>query len=297
MEECKIMNENGLLENKTVNVLISAEHSNNMSGIPENPLRVLIGGKGSFIGTSVRNFLNSYPTKYSVTELDMLTDEWKTFDFSEYDVIYHVAGIAHIKETVENAHLYFDVNRDLAFDVAKRAKEAGVKHFVYMSSMSVYGLDVSKTPLTLTSPTNPVTNYGKSKLEAEKKLETLASDNFIISYLRPPMVYGEGAPGNLEKLFKLVRKVHFFPTVKNQRSSISVGNLCKGVEHVINNQDYGIVILQDSEYRCTKDIIRTEMKKEGVKVCFTPVFNWVIHLLVGHVGIVSKAFGDLVYGK
>lgn len=283
-------------ENKPV-VLITSEYTKNASGAFKTPLKILIGGKGSFIGNSVKNYLSSMPEKYIVTELDMLTDEWKTFDFSGYDVVYQVAGIAHMKETEENAHLYFEVNRDLAYNVAKRAKEAGVKHFVYMSSMSVYGLDVSKTPLTIDSPTKPVTNYGKSKLEAEQKLSELADDNFVISYLRPPMVYGEGAPGNLEKLFKLVRKVHLFPTIKNQRSSISIENLYKGVEKVINEQHYGVVILQDSEYRCTKEIIKSKMEKEGVKVHFTRIFNWAINLMIGHIGLVSKAFGDLVYGK
>ena len=133
-------------ENKP-SVLITSEYTKNPSGTFDKPLKILIGGKGSFIGNSVKRYLSSIPEKYIVNELDMLTDEWKTFDFSGYDVVYQVAGIAHRKETEENAHLYFEVNRDLAFNVAKRAKEAGVNHFIYMSSMSVYGLEVSKKPL------------------------------------------------------------------------------------------------------------------------------------------------------
>lgn len=257
-------------------------------------INVLIGGKGSYIGTTVRDFLLKDP-RYSVMELDMLDPAWRDFDFSSYDVVYQVAGIAHQKETIENAHLYYEVNRDLAVEVAEKAKAAGVKRFIYMSSMSVYGLEQSDELISLSTPTNPTTNYGWSKLQAEQKLRELEDENFSISFLRPPMVYGEGAPGNLEKLFKAVRKVHVFPTIRNERSSISVDNLADGVKKIIECGYCGVVILQDNKYRCTTDIVRDEMAKEGVKVKFTTAFNPVIRAMIGKVDVATKAFGDLKY--
>ena len=130
--------------------------------------RILITGKGSYIGTHFRDELLKYPEKYEVEELEMRNDEWRNHDFSSYDVIYHVEGIAHIKEVKENEQLYYQVNRDLAYETAKKAKEEGVSQFIFMSSMSVYGLNYSDTPIDLSTPCNPNTYYGISKYEAEK---------------------------------------------------------------------------------------------------------------------------------
>lgn len=264
-----------------------------ISPLPDH-INVLIAGKGSYIGSHVKEYLSSDP-RYTVIELDMIGDEWKNFDFSPYDVVYQVAGIAHQRETNQNAHLYYEVNRDLAVAVAEKAKAAGVTQFIYMSSMSVYGLEESKDLINLHTPTNPSTNYGKSKLQAEEKLARLADEHFKLSFLRPPMVYGEGAPGNLDKLYKAVRKVHVFPTVRNERSSISIDNLCDGIKKTIEEGYEGVILLQDSKYRCTTEIIRKEMKAEGVKVHFTSVFNPAVKMMVGKIGLATKAFGDLRY--
>lgn len=257
-------------------------------------INVLIAGKGSYIGTTVRDYLLK-DSRYSVTELDMLDPAWKDFDFSHFDVVYQVAGITHQKETIDNAHLYYEVNQDLAVEVAKKAKSEGVHHFIYMSSMSVYGLEQSDELIGLSTSTNPKTNYGWSKLQAEEKLKELEDKNFTMSFLRPPMVYGEGAPGNLGKLFKAVRKAHIFPTIKNERSSISVDNLADGVKKVIEDGYCGVVILQDNKYRCTTDIVKEEMEQEGIKVKFTEIFNPLVNALIGKEDIVTKAFGNLKY--
>ena len=84
--------------------------------------KILITGQGSYIGESFKNYvLNNY-TDYTIETVDMLTDKWKETDFSGYDAVFHVAGIAHIKETKENASLYYKVNCDLAYEVANKAK-------------------------------------------------------------------------------------------------------------------------------------------------------------------------------
>ena len=85
--------------------------------------RILITGKGSYIGTHFKEYLEKEPQNYYVEELDMVDGSWKDFDFSDFDVVYHVAGIAHIKEVKENEELYYKVNRDLVIEVAKKAKE------------------------------------------------------------------------------------------------------------------------------------------------------------------------------
>lgn len=123
--------------------------------------RILITGAGSYIGTSFDRYLKEkYPGQYEVDTVDMVDGSWRKKSFSGYDSVFHVAGIAHRKETEKNAELYYKVNRDLAADCAAKAKNDGVKQFVFLSSMSVYGLNSGYIG-SATLP-NPKTNYVKS---------------------------------------------------------------------------------------------------------------------------------------
>src|SRR5699024_3355509 len=101
--------------------------------------KILITGVNSYVGNSLEKRLEKDSEKYQVDKVSLRDSSWKEKDFSTYNSIVHVAGIAHRKETKENEHLYYQVNRDLAFRVAKKAKDNGVKHFIFLSSMSVYG--------------------------------------------------------------------------------------------------------------------------------------------------------------
>lgn len=261
--------------------------------------KILITGAGSYIGKSFESLLSASELRneYQADTLDMIKPEWKQYDFSGYDAVFHVAGIAHIKETKENARLYYSVNRDLAVEAAKRAKYCGVKQFVFMSSMSVYGLEHSKEIINLDTPTRPVTNYGKSKLQAEELILPLQSDKFGVTILRPPMVYGDNSPGNLSRLFSLVRKVHIFPKIKNERSSITIDKLCEFVLDTIENKRFGIFLPQNDEYMCTYEIVKRQMEKEGVKMVYCPFFNPLIRLCIGKISTITKMFGDLKYEK
>ena len=115
--------------------------------------KILISGAGSYIGTSLAGFLAQWPRDYQVDTLDVIGEGWKSADITGYDAVFHVAGIAHQKETEENRHLYFEVNRDLAVAMAQKAKEAGIPQFIFMSTMSVYGMESGViTPDTQPSP-------------------------------------------------------------------------------------------------------------------------------------------------
>lgn len=259
--------------------------------------KILITGKGSYIGTHFKEYMEQWPDKYQVEELDMMDPSWKGHDFSSHDVIYHVAGIAHQKETDVNKDLYQKVNCDLAIEVARKAKKEGTKQFVFMSSMSVYGLIHSKKMITLDTPCNPNTYYGKSKYNAEQAIIKMNDDSFKVCILRPPMVYGENSPGNLTKLFQMVRKVHIFPTIKNKRSSITVDCLVNFVKIYVDDECNGIYLPQNDQYMCTYEIVRKKMEKEQVKVLYLSIFNPIIRLLIGRSNLITKCFGDLVYGK
>ena len=134
--------------------------------------------------------------------------------------------------------LYYRVNRDLAIEVAKKAKAEGVKQFVFMSSIIVYG-DSSSNRRVITRETvpTPSNDYGRSKLQAEQGITPLESDSFKVVILRSPMVYGKGSKGNYSKLAKLAKKLSIFPDIDNERSMIHIDNLCEFVRLMIDNVD------------------------------------------------------------
>lgn len=257
--------------------------------------RILITGKGSYIGTNFKQVMEKYPEEYRVEELDMLNESWRRHNFTKYDVVYHVAGIAHIKENPKNEELYYKVNRDLAIEVAKKAKVSGVKQFIFMSSMSVYGILYSDKPISLSTKCQPNTYYGKSKSQAEKKIEELADENFYICIIRPPMVYGDNSPGNMTKLLRLVKKTHIFPTIKNKRSAITIEKLIEVIKEIIDDETKGIILPQNDKYMCTYETVKEKMELEKISIHYVKVFNPILKLLIGKIDMITKCFGDLFY--
>lgn len=253
--------------------------------------RILITGKNSYIGTSFENWLRRKSEKYKLDTVDMRDCSWKEKDFSKYDVIFHVAGIAHVKETKKNQHLYYKVNRDLAYETAKKAKAEGVKQFIFLSSMSVYG--IKNGIIDKNTCLNPKSNYGKSKLQAEELIAKLKDDFFIIATLRPPMIYGKGCKGNYTRLAKLAVKTRIFPNIDNKRSMIYIDNLCEFVKLLIDDCSSGLFLPQNVEYVKTSEMVRLIAEVHGKKIRMTKLFNPLLKLL--NISIINKVFGDLVY--
>ncbi len=253
--------------------------------------KVLITGAGSYIGEKTKEYLLQEPDKYSVVIIDTIGWEPKTADFNGYDVVFNTAGIAHIKETKENRHLYYDVNRDLSIKIAEKAKEAGVKQLILLSTMSVYGLTVGR--ITKETIPNPKNAYGKSKLEADEAIKKLQDDNFKFACLRPPMVYGKGCKGNYQSLRKFALKSPIFPNIDNKRSMIYIGNLCEFIKQVIDFDRSGLFFPQNGEYANTSDMVREISEAHGKKIKLIKIFNWAVK--VTPMNVVKKVFGDLVY--
>lgn len=258
-------------------------------------MNVLIAGKGSYIGTKVRGYIEN-STDWSVDELD-LREPWENIDLSNIDVVYFVAGIAHVKETKKNRDLYQKVNCNLAIDFAKKCKQEGIKKFVFMSSMSVYGLNQSKDLITATTVENPVSLYGISKLNAESGLVEMADADFAVVITRPPMVYGDESPGNMSKLLKAVQAIRIFPNFYNERSSISIDVLVSHIMDLISNGTSGVYIPQNEEFNCTYKVVKEYMNQNDLKFVSARIFNPLIRLFIGRIGIFSKVFGDLRYDK
>lgn len=255
--------------------------------------KILITGANSYIGTSFEKWIKQWQEDYSVDTVDMIDGTWREKSFSGYDVVFHVAGIAHIKETKENAELYYKVNRDLVYEVAKKSKAEGVKQFIFLSSMSVYGMEtgiISKDTVPM-----PKSNYGKSKLQAEELIASLQDDDFNIVVVRPPMIYGKGCKGNYVRLEKFALNSPIFPKIKNKRSMIEINNLCEVVKQIIDYESKGLFLPQNDEYVCTSDMVKEIAEAHGKKIYMTKLFNPLLKVL--KVRTVNKVFGDLVYEK
>lgn len=255
--------------------------------------RILITGVNSYIGLSFEKYIMQFGDEYQVDTIDMIDGSWREKSFSDYDVVFHVAGIAHIKETEENAHLYYEVNRDLPIGVADKAKKEGVKQFIFMSSMSVYGRDTGI--ITKATLLTPKSNYGKSKLEAEKGLSNLENDSFHICILRPPMIYGDGCKGNYQTLSKLIQTISIFPNVSNKRSMISIERLCNYIVMLIESQSKGLFFPQDNEYMTTKRLAKIIADSTGKKIHYSYFLGFAVIVCRPFSRTLSKAFGNLTY--
>lgn len=253
--------------------------------------KVLIAGKNSYIGESFREYIQQFPEKYSVSEIDTKGLEPNPELFNGFDVVFCVAGIAHIKETKENRHLYFDINRDLVVKIAKAAKDGGVRQFILLSSMSVYGLTVGH--ITKSTVPHPANAYGESKLQADKMIDKLEDDGFLFACLRPPMVYGKNCSGNYQSLRRFSLKSPVFPNYRNQRSMIYIGNLCEFVKECIDDEKRGLFFPQNESYVNTCRMVQQIAEAHGKKIKLTGIFNWVIRIIP--VDIVKKVFGSLTY--
>ena len=259
--------------------------------------KVLITGKNSYIGTSLENWLMREHDKYKVDTVDMKDGSWKEKDFSQYDVVFHVAGIAHVSSDPKMEDLYYKVNRDLTIEAAVKAKAEGVKQFIFMSSIIVYS-DSSSSERVIDRNTVPTPSnfYGSSKLQAEEGIKDLESDDFKIVVVRPPMIYGKGSKGNYPRLANMAKKIPVFPDIDNERSMLHIDNLCEFIKVMVDHEETGLYFPQNKEYVKTSELVRTIAEVHGKKIMMTKVFNPVLRLMFG-IGIVNKVFGNLVYEK
>ena len=256
--------------------------------------KILITGANSYIGVSFENWMKQFDG-YDIDTIDMIDGTWREFDFSKYDVVFHVAGIAHSDPKPEMKDLYYKVNTELAVETAEKAKQSGVGQFIFMSSIIVYGsnnyyIDKNTQPM-------PKNFYGDSKLQADIRLQRLKCDSFNVVCIRPPMIYGKGSKGNYPRLSALAKKTPVFPDVHNKRSMLHIDNLCEFVRLMIDNNESGIFYPQNKEYVNTAELVKTIAAVSGKKVITTQLFNFVLKPLSKKVTTFNKLFGDMVYDK
>lgn len=249
--------------------------------------KILITGAGSYVGESVRRYILAKDSSYRIDAVDTMGDNWKKADYTKYDVVFHVAGIAHVNADPKMEPLYYKVNCNLTIEVAKHAKAAGVRQFIFMSSQIVFHESQSLKAEVLTAETKPAPNgfYGNSKLQAENGLWNLVKNQkenstrsqggnqMNICILRPCMIYGPNAKGNFSRLAKLACKTPVFPEWHNKRSMLYIDNLAEFVKQAIERELEGTFYPQNRELADTVEIVRYFAKEAGHKIWITKLLN------------------------
>ena len=262
--------------------------------------KVLITGADSYIGTSFEIYMEQFDG-YRIDTVDMIDGSWREKSFNGYDSVFHVAGIAHSdtgKVSEERKRFYYQINTDLTIETAKKAKEDGVRQFIFMSSAIVYGDSAPIGELrriTRDTPVSPSNFYGDSKVQAENGLTKLADNSFHVVILRPPMIYGKGSKGNYPQLSKFAQKLPIFPNIKNERSMLYIGNLAEFVKLMIDNDENGVFYPQNSEYVATSDMVKAIARAHGKKVRLVKGTTVPLKAMSHVSGLVNKAFGNLSY--
>lgn len=260
---------------------------------PTRKKKILITGKNSYIGENIKEYLNAQPDYYEVEIIETKGLNPTAELFEGYDVVINVAGIAHIKESDENRSLYYEVNRDLCIAIAESAKKAGVKQFINLSSMSVYGMTTGH--ITKETLPHPTTAYGDSKLQADNAIKAMMDESYKVAVLRPPMVYGKDCKGNYQTLREFAIKSQVFPNYKNERSMIYIGNLCEFIKCTIDRESSGLFFPQNKEYVRTSDMVRIVARQHDRKLIMPRMFNMVIRTIP--LSLIKKVFGNLTYEK
>ncbi len=268
---------------------------------------VLVTGAGSYIGESFETYCKEHYANIDVTAIDMEDGSWRSYPFKDesgkpFDTVFHVAGIAHAdvgKVSISEQRKYYEVNTDLAVECCKRAKSKGVRQFIFMSSMIIYGekerIDEKTVPL-------PADYYGNSKWLADKGIRALADAGFQTAVIRAPMIYGKGSKGNYPRLAKIAKMTPVFPKVKNRRSMLYIENLCEFIAQLSLSGEGGVYFPQNGEYGNTAELVKSIGKHSGnptyISGFFAPAVYAAACFPVKKVRLLTKkAFGNSIYDK
>ncbi len=225
-------------------------------------MKILVTGSSGYLGS---NFIEHFQGEHSFLKFSLLKNPINTINFDNIDIVLHCAALVHQKKE-HDYEKYYDANTKYPIALAKKAKESGVKQFVFISTIAVYGEE--EEIIDENTVCNPVSSYGKSKLEAERQLEELNDQSFTVSIIRPPMVYGKDAPGNIASLINLVKRISILPfgKIENKRSFVYIGNLIYTINQVIEQKQSGIFLACDDEPLSTTKLIELIAKYMHKKV-------------------------------
>lgn len=238
---------------------------------------VMVTGSGGFIGRELVSTLierafsvtavtraalmDNFPGQVIHADLKALTSS--TQYFHGIDCIVHLAGRAHVLNEADSDPLtaFRDINRDLTVELARIAVKAEVKRFVFISSIGVNGTSSGGRAFDEMSVPSPQAAYALSKLEAEDELRKLLAPTAVeLVIIRPPMVYAAHAPGNFQRLLKLVASGIPLPfaSINNRRSMIALENLVDFIALCIEHPGAAdeLYLISDGTDVSTPEIVR-----------------------------------------
>ena len=262
--------------------------------------KVLVTGENGYIGNKFKEWIQSGNKEIDLNYVSVRGEEWRKTDFSPYDTVLHLAGIAHVSRNPKLKELYYKINRDLTIELAEKAKKENVKQFIFMSSIIVYGLDNKigdYSSINENTVPIPADFYGDSKLQADLQIQSMNSKEFKTAVIRTPVVYGPGCKGNFKKLIKLAKITPFFIDLGNKRSMIYIDNLNCLIEQIIKKSNSGVFYPQNTDYVSTKQIIEVAARYNRRKIYFISSFNLLIKLASKKINIINKIFGNKIYNK
>lgn len=239
--------------------------------------KLLLTGANGFLGSY---FIKKYNSKYDIKKFSFLNDSLNKLDINGVTTIVHLSALVHQMSGASQDE-YEKVNVTQTLELAKRAKRNGINHFIFMSTVKVYGEETS-IAYNENSICTPEDEYGKSKLKAEKELLKLEDNSFKVSIIRTPVVYGYGVKANIKNLIKLVQKVPILPfgKINNRRSMVYIGNLCHMIDMLIENKISGVFLAADDEPLSTSRLIELIAKylNKNVYLIKVPFFERILRL-------------------
>ena len=212
--------------------------------------RILVTGKNGSLSTATADYLRN-KNEYIVEQVSVRGEVWKAQDFSGVDSVVHIAGVT--PQNAKSTEDYYLINADLTKALAEKCKADGVRQFVYISSMAVYGIeqsmDIEKGTVTKDTKPAPTTDYGKSKLMAEEYITSLESDDFRVAIIRVPSIYGKGKTEYIDQYKYLAEKLPMIPRAFEDRykSAICVDNLCELIHLIVASQSSGVFCPDDCQ--------------------------------------------------
>jgi nucleoside-diphosphate-sugar epimerase len=237
--------------------------------------KILITGTNSFVG---RNFIH-YSKFKDIDEISLFDHKPEDIDFGKYNVVIHLVAIVHQTISIPDEE-YFLINKDLCLKVAENAKSAHVKQFIFLSTVKVYGKFIpGSEPWNEYSECRPEDAYGKSKYEAEKGLRKLEGQDFIVSVIRTPLVYGEGVRANMLSIMKFINSSFILPfkDIKNRRNFTSAENLVGFIDRIIERRVSGTFIAMDDKAISTSALVKMISGFLGKKLILFKLPDFIIY--------------------
>ena len=282
---------------------------------PRKPTWVLVTGASGFLGQTLSRRLRV--DGYLVTALSrhaptVLAEPWVQVQRYEdnatllagQDCVVHLAARVHVMNdaVLDPLAEFRAANVDLTLLLAQQAAQAGVRRFIFISSVKVNGEETAADrPFTAEDTPRPKDPYGVSKMEAEQALRSLAVQTGMeVIIIRPPLVYGPGVRANFEALIRVVAKGIPLPlgAIQNKRSLVALDNLVDLIACCVDHPKAGgqTFMVSDGEDLSTPGLIRrmAQAMDRPARLIDMPVwFLLLLGKLTGKSGAVQRLCGNL----